>query len=318
MPAGRGSGTSACLRAARRAARGRADERTLLEGVPSVFAASKYDQPLTEAPADVSIVTRAEILRYGWRTLADVLRGVRGFLVTNDRNYAYAGVRGFARTGDYNGRILLHGRRPPRQRHDLRPGAARHRRAGRPGPGRAGGDRARRRFVALRQQRVLRRDQPHHAARTRRGRRRRRRCSAGRKAPTAGGSRRATASEPTASTWCRSRRAGPTATTRLRVSGVRRRRARQRCGSLGEGAGAVAHRRVLRCPACSTQRTKTLPTAPFNCDLRRQPQPDDRHARLDRRPLPGRRGRRQPDRPGGGRRLPSTRGTWCSSARPTA
>lgn len=83
------------------------DERTLLEGVPSVFAASKYDQPLTEAPADVSIVTRAEILRYGWRTLADVLRGVRGFLVTNDRNYAYAGVRGFARTGDYNGRILL-------------------------------------------------------------------------------------------------------------------------------------------------------------------------------------------------------------------
>ena len=83
------------------------DERTLLEGVPSVFAASKYDQPLTEAPADVSIVTRAEIQRYGWRTLADVLRGVRGFLVTNDRNYAYAGVRGFARTGDYNGRILL-------------------------------------------------------------------------------------------------------------------------------------------------------------------------------------------------------------------
>ncbi len=83
------------------------DERTLLGDVPSVFAASKYDQPLNEAPADVTIVTRAEILRYGWLTLADVLRGVRGFLVTSDRNYAYAGVRGFARTGDYNGRILL-------------------------------------------------------------------------------------------------------------------------------------------------------------------------------------------------------------------
>ncbi len=83
------------------------DERSLLDDVPSVFAASKYDQPLSEAPADVTVVTRAEILRYGWRTLADVLRGVRSFLVTNDRNYSYAGVRGFARTGDYNARILL-------------------------------------------------------------------------------------------------------------------------------------------------------------------------------------------------------------------
>lgn len=83
------------------------DERALLADVPGVFAASKYDQPLAEAPADVTVVTRAEILRYGWRTLADVLRGVRSFLVTNDRNYSYAGVRGFARTGDYNGRILL-------------------------------------------------------------------------------------------------------------------------------------------------------------------------------------------------------------------
>lgn len=83
------------------------DEGALLADLPSVFAASKYDQPLAEAPADVTIVTRAEILRYGWLTLADVLRGVRSFLVTSDRNYAYAGVRGFARTGDYNGRILL-------------------------------------------------------------------------------------------------------------------------------------------------------------------------------------------------------------------
>lgn len=83
------------------------DERALLGEVPSVFAASKYDQPLSDAPADVTVVTRAEIQRYGWRTLADVLRGVRSFLVTNDHNYSYAGVRGFARTGDYNARILL-------------------------------------------------------------------------------------------------------------------------------------------------------------------------------------------------------------------
>lgn len=83
------------------------DERTLLADVPSVFAASKYDQPLSQAPADVSIVTRAEIIRYGWLTLADVLRGVRGFLISTDRNYSYAGVRGFTRAGDYNSTILL-------------------------------------------------------------------------------------------------------------------------------------------------------------------------------------------------------------------
>lgn len=40
------------------------DDRALLGEVPSVFAASKYDQPLSEAPADVSIVTRAEIQRH--------------------------------------------------------------------------------------------------------------------------------------------------------------------------------------------------------------------------------------------------------------
>lgn len=83
------------------------DERALLDDVPSVFSASKYDQPVALAPADVTVVTRAEILRYGWLTLADVLRGVRSFFVTNDLNYSYAGVRGFTRTGDYNARILL-------------------------------------------------------------------------------------------------------------------------------------------------------------------------------------------------------------------
>ena len=41
------------------------------------------------------------------RPLADILRGVRGFYVTNDRNYSYLGVRGFSRPGDYNARVLL-------------------------------------------------------------------------------------------------------------------------------------------------------------------------------------------------------------------
>lgn len=75
--------------------------------VQPVFGASERLQPVTEAPASVTIVTAAEIQRYGYRTLGDILRAVRGFVVTNDRNYTYAGVRGLSLPGDYNSRLLL-------------------------------------------------------------------------------------------------------------------------------------------------------------------------------------------------------------------
>ncbi len=73
----------------------------------SVYGASKYEQKLLEAPASVTIINKKEIKKYGYRTLADILRSVRGFFVTNDRNYNYLGVRGFNRPGDYSTRILL-------------------------------------------------------------------------------------------------------------------------------------------------------------------------------------------------------------------
>jgi outer membrane receptor for ferrienterochelin and colicins len=72
-----------------------------------VFGASERLQPVTEAPSSVSFITAAEIERFGYRTLADILRGVRGMYVSNDRNFSLLGVRGFGRPGDYNSRILL-------------------------------------------------------------------------------------------------------------------------------------------------------------------------------------------------------------------
>jgi iron complex outermembrane receptor protein len=72
-----------------------------------VSTASKFRQEVREAPASISVVTSDDIRRHGHRTLAEVLKSVRGFYTTNDRNYSYVGVRGFARPGDYNTRVLL-------------------------------------------------------------------------------------------------------------------------------------------------------------------------------------------------------------------
>ena len=75
--------------------------------VDTVFAASKFTQKITDAPSSVTIITRDEIQRFGYRTLGDIVRAVRSFDVTFDRNYSYTGVRGFNSLGDYGSRVLL-------------------------------------------------------------------------------------------------------------------------------------------------------------------------------------------------------------------
>ena len=72
-----------------------------------VYAVSKHPESKREAPSAVTVVGAQEIRQFGYRTLADVLRSVPGFYVTDDRNYSYVGVRGFDRPGDYSTRILL-------------------------------------------------------------------------------------------------------------------------------------------------------------------------------------------------------------------
>jgi iron complex outermembrane receptor protein len=75
--------------------------------VESVEGAARHTQRTTEAPASVTVLTANDIETFGWRTLAEALRSVRGFHVTYDRNYSYIGVRAFGRPTDYNNRVLV-------------------------------------------------------------------------------------------------------------------------------------------------------------------------------------------------------------------
>jgi iron complex outermembrane receptor protein len=72
-----------------------------------VTAASKFAQPISDAPSSVVVLPASDIRDHGWRTLADALATLPGLYVTNDRNYTYLGARGFLRPGDYNSRFLL-------------------------------------------------------------------------------------------------------------------------------------------------------------------------------------------------------------------
>jgi iron complex outermembrane receptor protein len=72
-----------------------------------VSSASKFMQKVSDAPASITVLSAREFRDYGWRTLADALRSVRGFYVTDDRQYSYVGVRGFGRPLDYNTRLLV-------------------------------------------------------------------------------------------------------------------------------------------------------------------------------------------------------------------
>ena len=68
--------------------------------VPTVVGASKREQSAADAPASVSVVTGEDIREYGYRSLGEILAGVRGLYVTTDRAYQFLGIRGMNRHGD--------------------------------------------------------------------------------------------------------------------------------------------------------------------------------------------------------------------------
>jgi len=72
-----------------------------------ISASGTYQQTARKAPSSVTILTHEAMEQFGYRTVEDVLAGVSGFYLSDDRNYTYLGARGFSRPTDYNNRILL-------------------------------------------------------------------------------------------------------------------------------------------------------------------------------------------------------------------
>ena len=73
----------------------------------SITGASKYEQKQQQVAAAVSVITRKDILTYGWRTLNEILNSLPGVFPTYDYTYNYLGVRGVGILGDFNTRILV-------------------------------------------------------------------------------------------------------------------------------------------------------------------------------------------------------------------
>jgi iron complex outermembrane receptor protein len=74
----------------------------------TIEGASKHSEALSETPATATVITREEIERYGFRTVADVLRfAVPGYTASTDRTWDYAGGRGYSFFEDFNTRILV-------------------------------------------------------------------------------------------------------------------------------------------------------------------------------------------------------------------
>lgn len=74
---------------------------------PPVKAASKSLVQVDDSPASITVITREEILGFGWQTLAEAMASVRGVFISDDRIYSYLGVRGFSPPGDLNTRVLI-------------------------------------------------------------------------------------------------------------------------------------------------------------------------------------------------------------------
>ena len=73
----------------------------------TVVGAAKREQSLGTVASAVTVITADQLRRYGYRSLADALRGLAGVYVVDDRMVERVGVRGLQLLGDSNTRILI-------------------------------------------------------------------------------------------------------------------------------------------------------------------------------------------------------------------
>ncbi len=72
-----------------------------------VVTSSRFIQKSVEAASSISVITSVDIKNFNYSTLGEALNSQRGIYLSGDRNYSYAGSRGFGRPTDYNNRILV-------------------------------------------------------------------------------------------------------------------------------------------------------------------------------------------------------------------
>ena len=59
-----------------------------------VTSASKFDEAVSDIPANVTIITRTEIENYGYTTFADIVRNIPGFYLLDNTESLFVGIRG--------------------------------------------------------------------------------------------------------------------------------------------------------------------------------------------------------------------------------
>ncbi len=82
-----------------------ADELDLLAQENLVYSAARYAQTIAETPANVTIVSRDDIRRYGYRSVPDALKSLPGVYDAASQ-WPALGVSGVAVPGDFGSRLL--------------------------------------------------------------------------------------------------------------------------------------------------------------------------------------------------------------------
>lgn len=72
-----------------------------------VAAASRFTENIEDAPSSITVLDGQELRAFGYPTIAEALRGVRGFATSYDRVYNSAAIRGLGDVRDYGNRLLV-------------------------------------------------------------------------------------------------------------------------------------------------------------------------------------------------------------------